>query len=195
MVYGKPEAAVYGTGKRIEPRISGREDSEHMKRILLQRLLPLEEYDLIAILLSGGKDSIACYYKLLELGVPKGKMEFWHHDIDGGHPLRRMDWKCTQNYVRAFSEAEDIPLRLSWRVNGFFGELYRIGASEPVEWMEPETGEIVQCRLSPNYLKCRELKEQSADEMEELLRQYGYRMKFPGSEPPLVQRLSENHGC
>ena len=188
MVYGKPEAAVYGTGKRIEPRISGREDSEHMKRILLQRLLPLEEYDLIAILLSGGKDSIACYYKLLELGVPKGKMEFWHHDIDGGHPLRRMDWRCTQNYVRAFSEAEDIPLRLSWRVNGFFGELYRIGASEPVEWMEPETGEIVQCRLSPNYLKCRELKEQSADEMEELLRQYGYRMKFPAKTGDLSRR-------
>lgn len=188
VVYGKPEAAVYGTGKRIEPRISGREDSEHMKRILLQRLLPLEEYDLIAILLSGGKDSIACYYKLLELGVPKGKMEFWHHDIDGGHPLRRMDWRCTQNYVRAFSEAEDIPLRLSWRVNGFFGELYRIGASEPVEWMEPETGEIVQCRLSPNYLKCRELKEQSADEMEELLRQYGYRMKFPAKTGDLSRR-------
>ena len=35
-----------------------------------------EEYDPIAILLSGGKDSIACYYKLLELGVPKEKMEF-----------------------------------------------------------------------------------------------------------------------
>ncbi len=107
MVYGKPEAAVYGTGKRIEPRISGREDSEHMKRILLQRLLPLEEYDLIAILLSGGKDSIACYYKLLEMGVPKGKMEFWHHDIDGGHPLRRMDWKHEDKKSKEFRKLID----------------------------------------------------------------------------------------
>jgi len=31
-----------------------------MKRILLPELLPLEEYDLVAILLSGGKDSVAC---------------------------------------------------------------------------------------------------------------------------------------
>jgi len=31
-----------------------------MKRILLPELLPLEEYDLVDILLSGGKDSVAC---------------------------------------------------------------------------------------------------------------------------------------
>lgn len=188
VVFGKQDKAIYGTGKRIKPRISGREDSEHMKSIFLLELLPLEEYDLIAILLSGGKDSIACYYKLLELGVPKEKMEFWHHDIDGGHPDRRMDWRCTQNYVKSFSEAESIPLRLSWRVNGFFGELYRIGASEPVEWMEPDTGEIKQCRLSQNYLKCKKIKEQSADEMEELLKQYGYRMKFPAKTGDLSRR-------
>ena len=129
VVYGKPDKELYGIGRRIKPRVPGRDDSEYMKKIFLPELLPLEEYDLIVILLSGGKDSIACYYKLLELGVPKEKMELWHHDIDGGHPLRKMDWRCTQNYVKAFSEAEGVPLRLSWRVNGFFGELYRIGAS------------------------------------------------------------------
>lgn len=37
--------------------------------------------------LSGGKDSVACFYKLLELGVPRTKIEFWHYDIDGGHPI------------------------------------------------------------------------------------------------------------
>ena len=159
-----------------------------MKSIFLPELLPLEEYDLFAILLSGGKDSVACYYKLLELGVPKEKMEFWHHDIDGGHPLRRMDWKCTQNYVRAFSEAEGVPLRLSWRVNGFFGELYRIGASEPIEWMEPDTGEIKQCRLSRNYIQCQKLKEQATEQMEEELKKYGYRMKFPAKSGDLSRR-------
>ena len=141
--------------------------------------MPLEEYDLIAVLLSGGKDSIACYFKLIELGVPKEKIEFWHHDIDGGHPSRRMDWRCTQNYVKALAEAEGIPLRLSWRKNGFFGELYRVGASEPVEWMEPETGEILQCKPSQNYIKCLKIKEQATEEMEEELKKLGYRMKFP----------------
>ena len=84
VVYGKPDIPVYGNGVRIKPRVAGRIDSEHMKSILLPELLSLEEYDMVAVLLSGGKDSIACYYKLLELGVPKERIELWHHDIDGG---------------------------------------------------------------------------------------------------------------
>ncbi len=188
VIHGKPDTPIYGTGKRIEPRVCGREDSDHMKRIFLPRLLPLEEYDLVAVLLSGGKDSVACYYKLLELGVPKEKMEFWHHDIDGGHPSRRMDWRCTQSYVRSFAEVEEVTLRVSYRVNGFFGELYRIGASEPIEWIEPDTGEIMRCRLSQNYLKCLELKEKCTEDMEEALKQYGYRMKFPAKSGDLSRR-------
>lgn len=156
---------------------------------------------MIAVLLSGGKDSIACYYKLIELGVPKEKIELWHHDIDGGHPSRRMDWRCTQNYVKAFAEAEQVPLRLSWRVNGFFGELYRIGASEPVEWMEPDTREICRCKLSKKYLECQELKEKILEEkiLKEKLKEYGYRMKFPAKAGDLsrrwVQRIPEGNGC
>ncbi|WP_199714769.1 phosphoadenosine phosphosulfate reductase domain-containing protein [Roseburia sp. 1XD42-69] len=188
VIYGKEDAPIYGTGIKLKPRIPGREDSEHMKKIYLKELFPLEEYDFIAVLLSGGKDSIACYYKLLELGAPKEKIEFWHHDIDGGHPLRRMDWRCTKEYVKAFSEAEGVPLRVSWRVNGFFGELYRIGASEPVEWVEPDTGEIKQCRLSQNYIKCRELKEKATEQMEQELKKYGYRMKFPAKSGDLSRR-------
>ncbi|MBE5986053.1 MAG: hypothetical protein E7248_22495 [Paenibacillaceae bacterium] len=188
IIYGNPDMHIYGSGKRIKPRIPGRDETEHMKKIFLPELLPLEEYDLVAILLSGGKDSIACYYKLLELGVPKEKMEFWHHDIDGGHPYRRMDWKCTQNYVKALAEAEEVPLRLSWRVNGFFGELYRIGASEPIEWAEPGTGEIRQCKLSQRYLACQELKIQATEDMEEYLKQFGFRMKFPMKTGDLSRR-------
>lgn len=176
---GVPDAPIYGKGIKLKPRVDGRTDSEHFKKIYLPELLPLEEYDLIVVLISGGKDSVACYLKLIELGVPKERIEFWHHDIDGGHPSRRMDWKCTQNYVKALADAEGIKLRVSYRVNGFFGELYRIGASEPIEWIDPDTGEVRQCKLSSNYLKCKELKEQATEEMEELLKQYGYRMKFP----------------
>lgn len=187
MVLGIEDESIYGTGYRVRPRIKGRNDSEHFQKIYLPELLPLEEYDLIVVLLSGGKDSVACLYKLLEMGVPKERIELWHHDIDGGHPSRRMDWRCTQNYVRALADAEGIRLRVSYRVNGFFGELYRIGASEPVEWVEP-TGEIKQCRLSQNYLKCKALKEQATEKLEELLREYGYRMKFPAKSPDLSRR-------
>lgn len=179
VIRGKEDTPIYGTGLKIKPRVQGRQDTEHLKKIYLEELLPLEEYDLIVVLLSGGKDSIACYYKLLELGTPKEKIEFWHHDIDGGHPSRMMDWRCTQNYVKAFSEAEGIPLRISYRVHGFFGELYRIGASEPIEWVEPDTGEIKQCRLSNNYIKCQEIKKTATTETEEQLKKYGCRMKFP----------------
>ena len=185
---GKPDAPVYGAGKHISPRIAGRTGSSHFESIYLDSLLPLEEYDLIIILFSGGKDSTACYYKLLEMGVPKEKIELWHHDIDGGHPSRRMDWRCTQNYVRSFADVEEVTLRVSYRVNGFFGELYRIGASEPIEWIDPETGEVMQCKLTTNYLKCRELKEKCTEDMEEVLKQYGYRMKFPAKSGDLSRR-------
>lgn len=84
LIYGIEDKKIYGQDVRLTPRIIGRCDTEHMKKIYLPELLPLEEYDLIVVLISGGKDSVACYYKLLELGVPKEKIEFWHHDIDGG---------------------------------------------------------------------------------------------------------------
>lgn len=188
VIYGKSDIPIYGTGKRIHPRVSGRKDTEYMKKMYLEELLPLEMYDLVIVLISGGKDSIACYYKLLELGVPKSKIEFWHHDIDGGHPSRTMDWRCTVNYIRSFAEAEQIPLRVSWRKNGFFGELYRIGASELIEYVDPETGEIYQCPPSKKYMECQKLKVSAISEMENKLAEFGYRMKFPMKSGDLSRR-------
>lgn len=188
VIYGKSDIPIYGTGKRIHPRVSGRKDTEYMKKMYLEELLPLEMYDLVIVLISGGKDSIACYYKLLELGVPKSKIEFWHHDIDGGHPSRTMDWRCTVNYIRSFAEAEQIPLRVSWRKNGFFGELYRIGASELIEYVDPETGEIYQCPPSKKYMECQKLKVAAISEMENKLAEFGYRMKYPMKSGDLSRR-------
>ena len=31
VIYGKPDAPVYGTGKRIRPRVPGRRDSKYMQ--------------------------------------------------------------------------------------------------------------------------------------------------------------------
>ena len=80
VIYGKPDRAIYGKGVRIKPRVLGRIDSEHMKKIYLEELLPLEEYDLVTILLSGGKDSIACYSGIMILmaGILVGE---WIGDV------------------------------------------------------------------------------------------------------------------
>jgi 3'-phosphoadenosine 5'-phosphosulfate sulfotransferase (PAPS reductase)/FAD synthetase len=88
------------------------------------RLLPLDQYDIIAVSYSGGKDSLACLLHLLELGVPRSKIELHHNDVDGhGEPL--MDWPCTPAYVKATSEALGIPVVFSWREGGFVREMLR----------------------------------------------------------------------
>lgn len=185
---GFEEKPIYGKGVRIQPRFPGREDTQHFRDIYLPELLPLEDYDLVVVLFSGGKDSAACYYKLIELGVPKERIELWHHDIDGYHASRRMDWKCTSSYVRAFAEAEGVPLRISYRKNGFFGELYRIGASERICWEDPDTGETFTCQPSKKQLESERIKELALDDMEEELKKLGYRMKFPAKAADLSTR-------
>lgn len=186
VIYGGEIEEIYGKGKHIKPHISGRKDTSHMRSIFLDSLLPLEDYDMIIVLLSGGKDSVACLLHLLELGVPREKIECWHHDIDGGHPKRIMDWKCTGSYVRALCEALGVTLRVSYREDGFFGELYRIGASKPIHWIDPDTGEIQDCRLSDRQKLCRQIKEQGGTS--EDLKPYGYRMKFPAKAASLQTR-------
>lgn len=46
VIYGKPDIPIYGMGKRIKPRIPGRDDSDYMKKIYLQELLPLDDCNL-----------------------------------------------------------------------------------------------------------------------------------------------------
>ena len=52
--YGRLERPVYGQGVPIRPRILGRTDTEHKRKIYLEQLFPLEDYDRIVVLLSGG---------------------------------------------------------------------------------------------------------------------------------------------
>ena len=60
IMHGWKDDSIYGKGVRIKPGVPGRTDTEYMKKVFLPKLLPLENYDLIVVLLSGGKDSIAC---------------------------------------------------------------------------------------------------------------------------------------
>lgn len=130
---------IYGKGISYRPAIDGKQDTPHNKEIYLEQLLPLEDYDMIIVLFSGGKDSLACVLRLLEMGVPKEKIELWHHDIDGGEPNLHMDWLPTQNYCRAVAEYLGIRLRVSWRIGGFWSEVYRIGASNSPATVFPST--------------------------------------------------------
>lgn len=188
--YGQIDSPIYGDGIKIKPRYPGKQVSDYDKKIFLPQLLPLEEYDQIIVLYSGGKDCTAAFFKLLELGVPREKISLWHHDIDGGNLDRRMDWPVTQNYVRVFAAAESVSLRVSWRVNGFFGELYRIGASYPIEY--EENGEIITCQLSANQIESERLREQILQDANgnegAQLKNYGYRMMFPAKSGDLARR-------
>lgn len=144
---GLPKQPIYGQGIPIQPQQDGKYETRTDQKIYLPELLPLEEYNQIIVLFSGGKDSSAAYFTLLELGVPKEKISLWHHDLDGGHPSRIMDWPVTRAYVRSFAEAEKVKLQVSQRVNGFFGEVYRIGSPYPIEY--EQDGEMVTCNLTP----------------------------------------------
>jgi NH3-dependent NAD+ synthetase len=41
-------------------------------------------FEKVIIGFSGGKDSVACVLHCLELGIPKDRIELWHHEIDDG---------------------------------------------------------------------------------------------------------------
>lgn len=179
----------YGTGQRIQPQIKSKSETAYDHKIYLPELLPLEEYDKIIVLFSGGKDSLAAVLHLLELGVPKEKIQLWHHDIDGGNPTRKMDWPVTQAYVRAVAEYLGITLLPSWRVNGFWGEVYRIGASWPIQYTDPETGEMLECRLSDKQVRSAELREKILTDLEQNeLETMGFRLKFPAKSGNLAVR-------
>lgn len=91
-------------------------------------LAELLTYDKILVMMSGGKDSVACLLHILDLGVPKEKLELWHHDVDGHEGSELMDWPVTRDYCRKLAEAFDIPLYFSWKEGGFEGEMLRENA-------------------------------------------------------------------
>ena len=51
VVLGVQDSPIYGKGISIKPRVDGRKDSKHFESIYLPELLPLEEYDLIVVLI------------------------------------------------------------------------------------------------------------------------------------------------
>ena len=85
----------------------------------------LWSYERILVFHSGGKDGMAALLYLLDLGVPRSKIEIHHHDIDGREGSHLMDWPVTRSYVEVMGRALGIEVFFSWKQGGFERELLR----------------------------------------------------------------------
>jgi len=101
--------------------------------------------DYVIIAFSGGKDSIGCVLSVLDAGVPKHKIELWHHEIDGKEGSVLMDWPVTPDYCRAFAKAMDIPIFFSWKQGGFEREMLRKDAKTAPCSFEDQDHNIIEC--------------------------------------------------
>lgn len=82
-------------------------------------------YDHIIVCLSGGKDLIAVYLRLVDMSVNKSKVEFWHHDVDGQEGSSFMNLAFMRDYRRQLGDALGIPMYFSWLEGGFEGEMLK----------------------------------------------------------------------
>lgn len=97
-------------------------------------------YDRVVVAFSSGKDSLAALLRLLDLGVPPGRIELHHHAVDGRGPVL-MDWPITPAYVAALAGHFGLPLYSSWRDGGFRREMDRDGGpTAAVVFERPEGG-------------------------------------------------------
>jgi 3'-phosphoadenosine 5'-phosphosulfate sulfotransferase (PAPS reductase)/FAD synthetase len=127
---------------------------------------PLEpdahSYDLVLIAFSGGKDSLACLLHVLDLGVPREKIELHHHLVDGREGSTLMDWPCTEAYCEAIAKAFGIKLTFSHRVGGFEREMLRNGDPTAPVAIPLEDGYKVVGGLGPTGVR-RKFPQVSAD--------------------------------
>jgi len=103
--------------------------------------IDLSIYDIFIVCLSGGKDSIAAYLRLLDMGVDRSKIELWHHKIDAeDDPF--MDWVFMESYVQKFAEEFNTPLYFSWLEGGFKTEMLKKDSYSKPHFVETPDGLI-----------------------------------------------------
>jgi 3'-phosphoadenosine 5'-phosphosulfate sulfotransferase (PAPS reductase)/FAD synthetase len=105
----------------------------------------LSSYDYVIMAFSGGKDSLACLLYLLDCGVPKHKIELWHHLIDGREGSTLMDWPVTEDYCRKVAEAMDLAIKFSWKQGGFEREMLRKEQRTAPISFEDENDNLIEC--------------------------------------------------
>lgn len=106
--------------------------SERVQRVDDAVLDAIEDYDVLAVGFSGGKDSLAVVLWAIDAckraGIdPASKIELWHHAVDGrpGRDEDLFDWPCTLPYCQAVAKALGLPFYLSWREGGIVGEMLK----------------------------------------------------------------------
>jgi 3'-phosphoadenosine 5'-phosphosulfate sulfotransferase (PAPS reductase)/FAD synthetase len=110
----------------------------------------LTTYDHYIVALSGGKDSVASLLCLLEMNIPRDKIELMHHDVDGREEGRGlMDWPSTPSYCRAFAKAFNLPIYFSWKEGGFRREMLRQNTATAPTHFETPHGELQRGGLGP----------------------------------------------
>lgn len=112
-------------------------------------LLSLDEYDVIIVSFSGGKDSLACVLDLLDRGVDKSKIQLWHQCIDGGVDSF-MDWPVTEGYCSAVAKVLGVQMRFQWKDGGFKGELLRKNARTAGIHFEPYVESVDETYVAPS---------------------------------------------
>ncbi len=118
-------------------------------------LAELLTYDIIYVGFSGGKDSLACVLHLLELGVPRERIELHHHLVDGRESGHLMDFPVTEGYCRAVAAHLGIPIYMSWKVGGFEGEMNRLNQPTGPTRFETPVGRVLQTGGESNKLGTR----------------------------------------
>src|SRR5690554_3708573 len=106
-------------------------------------IVDIQNYDVIILCMSGGKDSIACLLHLLDLGVDRSCLELWHHDVDGREGSTLMDWPFMVDYNRKLAAAFDLPIYFSWLNGGFEGEMLKENAYSRSHHIETPNGLLI----------------------------------------------------
>ncbi|MEN8168096.1 MAG: phosphoadenosine phosphosulfate reductase family protein [Pseudomonadota bacterium] len=98
----------------------------------------LDDYTRVLCCYSGGKDSLACALYLMELGVPREKIELWHHLVDGREGSTLMDWPITEDYAIKVAAHLGLVSRMSWKNGGIEREMLREGQpTAPISFETP----------------------------------------------------------
>lgn len=126
-----------------------RDQAEAIKLLSGKDKIPdLYGYDYYIVAFSGGKDSTACVLHLLDIGIDRGKIELWHHLVDGNEGSKLMDWPVTKDYCYKFARAFGLPLYYSWKTGGFEGEMLRDHKPTNTTQFEYPGDNIIECGLT-----------------------------------------------
>ena len=129
--------------------------------------IDLSIYDHIIVSMSGGKDSIAAFLEILDMGADKSKIELWHNAVDGRGGKPFMDWMFMDDFNIKIAEHYGVPLYFSWLEHGFKGEMLKNESYSHPHKVETPDGLIT---------------------LERDRAKIGTRLKFPQQSPSLQTR-------